>query len=44
MPQTANNKGIEFKPEESKHGPYKTISESLGPSDSLISSYKDWKK
>lgn len=36
--------GIEFKPEESKHGPYKIISESLGTSDSLISSYKDWRK
>lgn len=41
---TQGSKGMEFKPEESKHGPYKIISESLGPSDSLISSYKDWKK
>ena len=41
---TQGRKGMEFKPEESKHGPYKIISESLGPSDSLISSYKDWKK
>lgn len=41
---TQGIKGVEFKPEESKHGPYKIISESLGPSDSLISSYKDWKK
>lgn len=38
------HKGMEFKPEESEHGPYKIISESLGPSDSLISSYNDWRK
>jgi len=36
--------GLEFKPEESEHGPYTIISESLGPSDSLITSYKDWRK
>ncbi len=40
---TQGSKGMEFEPEESEHGPYKIISESLGPSDSLISSYKDWK-
>lgn len=36
--------GIGFNLEKSKHGPYKVISESLGPSDSIITSYKDWKK
>lgn len=41
---TQGVKGIEFKPEESEHGPYKIISESLGPSDSVISSYEDWRK
>ena len=41
---TQGSKGMDFKPEESEHGPYKIISESLGPSDSLISSYEDWKK
>lgn len=41
---TQGIKGMEFKPEESKHGPYKIISESLGPSDSLISSHKDWRR
>jgi len=41
---TQGSKGTEFKPEGSKHGPYKIISESLGPSDGLISSYGDWKR
>lgn len=41
---TQGSKGMGFKPEESRHGPYKIISESLGPSDGLISSYEDWKK
>lgn len=41
---TQGIKGMEFKPDESDHGPYKVISESLGPSDSMITSYKDWRK
>lgn len=36
--------GLGFKPEESRHGPYAIISESIGPSDSLISSWEDWRK
>lgn len=42
---TQGIEGIEFKPDESKHGPYVKISESLGSSDSLSAfSYEAWKE
>lgn len=41
---TQGIKGMKFDPEKVKHGPYKIISKSLGPSDSIITSYEDWRK
>jgi hypothetical protein len=41
---TQGIRGTEFNPEESEHGPYVVISKSLGPSDSLITSWEDWRK
>ncbi|MBZ1345439.1 MAG: transglutaminase-like domain-containing protein, partial [Candidatus Nealsonbacteria bacterium] len=39
---TQGREGLKFDPKKVKHGPYIKISESLGPSDSMITSYEDW--
>jgi len=41
---TQGVKGLKFDPEKSKHGPYVVISESLGQSDSVITSYENWRE
>jgi hypothetical protein len=41
---TKGKEGINFDPEKAKHGPYIVLSESLGPSDSAITCYQDWRR